>query len=150
MLTLRPIDPQTLELCQEPPGTPCSWSDPSLLSDECSQIRGDAPWAVSSAIYQGSLHGAILIPEGPKFDATNTTAHWEYTRYLDQLTSPIVADQIFHTTEDQTIQVAEQRALVDPENRSYIKLVNLGMPNVGTAGDVPCDTLELQAEAEPK
>jgi hypothetical protein len=139
MLTLRPVDPQTLELCQETPRSPCSWSDPSLLSEECSQIRDDAPWTVSSAIYQGLLHAlsvttaTILNPEGLEFDATHTRADWEFNAYLNQLTSPIVA---------------EQRALADPANRSSIELVELGLFNVGTAGDIPC--LDLQAEAEPK
>jgi hypothetical protein len=156
MLTLRPIDPQTVELCQESPETPCSWSNPYLLSEECSQIRDNPPWIVGSAIYGGSLHSfsgttaTISNSDGSKFDAKHAAAECELIPYPDQLASTILADEIFHIAEDQPIQVAEQRVVTAPTNSSFIKVVGLGIANVGTTGDEPCDTLDLQAEEEPK
>jgi hypothetical protein len=127
-----------------------------LLSEECSQIKDDPPWIVGSAIYQGSFHpfggttATIPNSEGSKFEAKHAATEWELICYPDQLASTILEDKIFHTAEDQPIQVAEQRLLETPANSSFMELVGLGIVNVGTAGDVPCDTLDLQAVEEPK
>jgi hypothetical protein len=156
MLTLRPIDPQTVELCQESPGTPCSWSNPNLLLEECSQIRDDSPWIVDSAIYGGCLHAfsgttaTISNSDGSKFDAKHAATEWELTSYPDQLTSTILVNKIFHIAEDQPIQVAKQRVVTAPANSSFIEVAGLGIVSVRTAGDEPCDPLNLQAEEEPK
>lgn len=61
-----------------------------------------------------------------------------------------VSDCESDTAEDQPIQVTEQRTMANPANRSSIELVESGILGVGTAGDVLCDTLDLQANAKPK